>query len=353
MAMQRRWRWIERVRENLVLRVACYYVGLAAAVTLTWQLLPESLRDLSAGPLAQLLGGDGFGPENTGIEAFGGAAARPPVQSSQALTALLAVVSATVLALPVAWVYILTRQKKGYRQSVVQTLILLPVVVAGVVVLVKHSLALAFSLAGIVAAVRFRNTLEDSKDAVYIFLATGIGLAAGVQVSVAVVLSVAFNAIILCLWYTDFGRSPANLEGRVAAQRLERARAIANRTGAFVARIDNEVLKAMAPEQLDALADRAWRRRKRSAPGWADGERPGFQALLRVHTAHVDPARHAVEPVLNDNLKRWQFGGVVHEEDGTHVVEYRVQLKKSMMPRALLDALHTRGAPYVISAELQ
>ena len=73
---------------------------------------------------------------------------------------------AFLLMLPVAWVYILTRQKKGYRQSVVQTLIILPIVVAGVVLLVKNSVALAFSLGGIVAAVSFRNTLRDTKDAV-------------------------------------------------------------------------------------------------------------------------------------------------------------------------------------------
>ena len=320
MATQHRQPWVALLRDNLALRVAAYYVLLAALATLAWRLLPARVWNLSAGP--------------------------------PALAALLAILSATLLALPVAWLYILTRQKKGYRQSVVQTLVLLPLVVAGVVVLVKNSLALAFSLAGIVAAVRFRNTLEDSKDAVYIFLATGIGLAAGVEVGVAVVLSVLFNAIILFLWYTDFGRSPANLEGHEAAQRLERARAIANRTGAFVARIDNEILEAMAPEQLDALADRAWRRRKRNEPGWEDGERPGFEALLRVHTEQVDPARKAVEPILDESLKRWQFGGVVHEEDGTHVVEYRVQLRKSMMPRTLLDALHTRCASHVISAEV-
>src|SRR5256885_7014990 len=35
-------------------------------------------------------------------------------------------------------------------------------------------------LAAIVAAVRFRNTLKDTKDAVYIFLALAVGVAAGV-----------------------------------------------------------------------------------------------------------------------------------------------------------------------------
>ena len=98
-------------------------------------------------------------------------------------------IAAFALAVPVAWTYMWTRRMKGYRQSVVHSLILLPVVVAGVVVLVKSSIALAFSLAGIVAAVRFRNTLDDSKDAVFIFFATVLGLAAGVQIGAAVMLS--------------------------------------------------------------------------------------------------------------------------------------------------------------------
>src|SRR2546430_8006441 len=73
----------------------------------------------------------------------------------------------------------LTKQRQGYDPSVVQTVILLPVAVAGIVAVVQNSLVLAFSLAGLAAAVRFRNTLKDSKDAVYIFVAMGVGLAGG------------------------------------------------------------------------------------------------------------------------------------------------------------------------------
>jgi hypothetical protein len=353
MARRSRSKWRVWLGENLVLRVVGYYLLLAAVVVLALRLFPGFARELAAGPFADPLGSATGAPDAAGFPDLSREAAFDSASGSQGFAALLASTSATLLALPVAWLYILTRRKKGYRQSVVQTLVLLPLVVAGVVVLVKNSLALAFSLAGIVAAVRFRNTLEDSKDAVYIFLATGIGLAAGVQVSVAVVLSVLFNAIILFLWYTDFGRTPANLEGRPAEQRLERALAIANRTGAFVARLDNEILKSMSPEQLDAVADRAWRRRRRSAPDWGDGERPDFNALLRVRTAQVDRAREAVEPVLGEQLKRWRFGGVVHEEDGTHVVEYGVQLKKSMTRDALLEALRSRGAPHVLDVDLR
>jgi uncharacterized membrane protein YhiD involved in acid resistance len=63
---------------------------------------------------------------------------------------------------------------------------------------------------GIVAAVRFRNTLKDTKDAVYIFLAIAVGLAAGVQsFSVAFVVTVIYAAVILVLWRFDVGTEPS------------------------------------------------------------------------------------------------------------------------------------------------
>ena len=71
--------------------------------------------------------------------------------------------AAFAVALPVAWIYTSTRAKRGYQQSVVQLLIILPVVVAGILVMVKYSITLAFSLGGIAAAVRFRNSLDDQQ----------------------------------------------------------------------------------------------------------------------------------------------------------------------------------------------
>src|SRR5438477_10413835 len=115
----------------------------------------------------------------------------------------------------------------------------LPIVVAGIVVLVKYSITLAFSLAGIVAAVRFRNTLDDSKDAVYIFLATAIGLASAVDLPVASVISLLFNPVALVLWYTDFGRSPSPA-ARLAERRLQRAMGQMSGTATFADRADGQ-----------------------------------------------------------------------------------------------------------------
>ena len=308
---------------NILTRVLLYYAGLAVAVAAGWMLLPDAALDAIAGAMRT----SGFAGSPVGAGLFGAPVDLPAPTVMQLLIATtIAVTAAALLSLPVAWLYTLTRHKKGYRQSVVQTLIVLPVVVAGVVVLVKHSLALAFSLAGIVAAVRFRNTLEDSKDAVYIFLATGIGLACGVRIEVAIVLSMAFNIIAVLLWQTDFGRSPAPLEGARAERQLQRALAVANRTGMFLARMDEEVLKSMSPEQLDALADRAWRRRKRQAEDGDALEAPPHDKLLRIRTRDPDAVRALAADVLRDTTERWRFGGVLHEADGTHIVEFSIQL---------------------------
>lgn len=135
--------------------------------------------------------------------------------------AAVAMLGALALMSPVAWMYMRTKPKARYDSSLVQTVIVLPIVIAGVVIIVRDSVALAFSLAGIVAAVRFRNTLRDTKDAVYIFLAIAVGLAAGVQAfAVGFVVSVIYVAVVLVLWRFDVGTAPAaeRLQGRLVAE---------------------------------------------------------------------------------------------------------------------------------------
>lgn len=327
-------------------RTAIYYVVLFAIGAVLWR-LPQA-KAVMQGSLDALFAGPAF----PGVT--------PPPRSAQevavsattlALTVASAMVGAVLLALPVAWIYRLTRKKKGYQQSVVQTLMVLPPLVASVVVLVKYSLALAFGLGAIVAAVRFRNTLEDSKDAVYIFLATALGLAAAVQLPVAAVISLVFNVIILALWQTDFGRAPS-FEGEKARKRLEQTRARMRQTGTFVAAVDKELFENMTAEQLELVADRAWRRRRRLETDEADeDEMKQRDVLLRLRTYDPEASRVAVEELFDDFLKRWRLGGVVHEPDGTHVVEYAVQLKKETRSTDFLNALNAKSL--VIGVEIK
>ncbi|MEX2179024.1 MAG: DUF4956 domain-containing protein [Gemmatimonadaceae bacterium] len=333
---------------NVILRTALYYVALFGMAAWLWQ-FPWA-KKVMEGSLNALLADGGFAGLGR-ASSLQGVGTATVDGTTLAVTVAAAMIGAVALALPVAWIYGLTRAKRGYQQSVVQTLMVLPPLVAGVVVLVKYSLALAFALAGIVAAVRFRNTLEDSKDAVYIFLSTAIGLAAAVQLPVAAVISVVFNLIILALWYTDFGKSIA-YEGARAKRNLEAQRVKLRQTGSFVAVLDKEIFENMTPEQLEAAADRAWRRRRRMDTDTPeDDEMQRRDVLLRLRTQDPDGLRVAVEAMFDEFLKKWRFGGVVHEQDGTHVVEYAVQLKKTARSAELLDALNAKSQ--IIGAEIK
>jgi hypothetical protein len=119
---------------------------------------------------------------------------------------VFAVVGSVLTVLPMAWTYMAVRTSEEYDQSIVETVMVLPIAVTSIVVLVSQSIALAFGLAGIVGGVRFRNSLKSSGDALFILAAIGIGLAAGVgALEIALVMTVIFNYCFLALWLTDFG----------------------------------------------------------------------------------------------------------------------------------------------------
>jgi hypothetical protein len=321
----------------VVVQSIVYYAVLIAGTTFLWRFLPHN--------------GPGLPPSLDALFGGGGATSRgvPTTaldEVSLALTVGVAMLAAILLALPVAWVYLLTRAKRGYQQSVVQLLIILPAVVAGIVLLVKYSLALAFSLAGIVAAVRFRNTLDDSKDAVYVFLATAVGLAAAVNLPVAAVISIGFNAVVVILWYTDFGSAPVELDGRIADRRLKRARQLA-RTGTFVARMDEEVFQNMTREQLEGVAQRAWKRAQSQDEGGSASE----EIRVRVRTRDVTALRPLVEPRLAEHVKTWRIG-TIDTSDDVQFADYHVHLKKKGTPDELLALFRASGADQVLDAEI-
>lgn len=130
---------------------------------------------------------------------------------------------AAILIVPVSWVYFITSRDKNIDQSFVQTIIIMPIVVTGISMIVMTSLALAFSLAGIVAAVRFRFTLDQPSHAMYIFCAISIGLGSGVgALAVAMVISMAFVYANLVIWKFEYGKA---LSGRFFSMLTRRNRA--------------------------------------------------------------------------------------------------------------------------------
>ena len=291
----------------------------------------------------------------------------PP--ATMAFETVMAMLGAVLMMIPVAWVYILTRARRGFNQSTVQTLIFLPIVVAGLILLVRSSLALAFGLGGVVGAVAFRNRLEDPKDAIYIFLSIAVGLAAGVQVmAVALAISSFYNIVVLCAWKVDFGRMPAHLEASVAQKRLERVRAEAPAAGAdFLNLVDKQLLRSMTPDQLQAIAQRASERGRKVAadlgmPGTdndrdeADEEKKNkFDSLLRVQMQPDDAVaiRSAIEQVLTGQTKRWEFEKAGAGDGGRALAQYKVRFKKSIPSTLVIEAMRRAVLPKVVTIDVR
>ena len=127
-------------------------------------------------------------------------------QAHMALALLISTVGAMTLMAPVTWVYMGTHRRRDLDQSMVESLLVLPIAVAGVVVIVQDSLPLAFSLAGIFAGIQFRSKLKFYADAHFLFASIGIGLAAGIgALHIAAVMSLCFNYVTYGIWRLNYG----------------------------------------------------------------------------------------------------------------------------------------------------
>ena len=188
---------------RLLAKLTVYYVIIGAIVFAAVSLWPWMVGYLPIG----------------GVEALVKQPSANPLEATEAVRAahvgslgeslfwlIVAIVGALIAALPVTWVYMGVRDDFEYDQSLVNTILVLPMVVTGIVIIVQNSLALAFALAGIAGAVRFRNSLKSSGDALFILLSVGVGLSAGIgAVELAAVMTIAFNYCFVGLWITEYG----------------------------------------------------------------------------------------------------------------------------------------------------
>ena len=188
---------------KLLLKLTIYYAVIGAAVFTAIKLWPSVTGWLPIGGVEQLI----TQPAKNPLQASEAVRAAHVSNLGQSLFWLaVALVSALLCSLPVSWVYMGIRNDEEYDQSLINTIIVLPMVVTGIVIIVQNSLALAFSLAGIAGAVRFRNSLKSSGDALFILLAVATGLSAGIgAVELAGLLTVAFTYTFMILWMSEYG----------------------------------------------------------------------------------------------------------------------------------------------------
>jgi hypothetical protein len=220
-------------------------------------------------------------------------------------------------------------------------------VVAGIVFMVQNSLALAFSLAGVVGAVRFRTTLRDSRDLVYVFLSIVVGFAAGVQsLAVGAVVSIVFNFVLIITWRYDYGRNM--LMPTASAQWSRPLQALASPTGDHQIP-DRDLMLSLTPEKANALADRF--DRVRDTIGKKKKAR--YNSVLTVTTDNVPGAQGKIEQTLDKMTKRWDLDEVVTNVGKPSELYYLVRLKKSVPREVLLTAIHESAGDVIASADVE
>jgi hypothetical protein len=189
---------------QLFVKLTAYYVVIGVIIFAALSIFPALREYLPVGGVEALISQ----PDANPLEGSARAATAEQVGTfGESLFWLaMAIIGALLTALPVSWVYMGIRTGEEYDQSLISTILILPVVVTGIVIIVQNSLALAFALAGIAGAVRFKNSLKSSGDALFILISVGTGLAAGIgAVELAIVMGIGFNYAFLALWATEYG----------------------------------------------------------------------------------------------------------------------------------------------------
>ncbi len=121
-------------------------------------------------------------------------------------TVVFSLLMAFLLSSLLAQVYIFTHRGLSYSRSFVQTLILGAVISAMLMTAVGNNLARGIGILGTLAIIRFRSTVKDPRDMVFVFGSLSTGIAMGVRsYGAAVAGALIFAMVAIALHISSFG----------------------------------------------------------------------------------------------------------------------------------------------------
>ena len=292
---------MRRVLDNVIVRLVLYYAaiwGVYAVLLGAFPSLDEAI-DRERGRVVTKAAVDIASP---GALATLGV----PVTDPDVLALIaLALIGAFLVAVPVALTYQWTSDTETYRPDFGRAMVLLPIAVAMAVFIVKDSLALAFSLAGIAAVVRWRLALREGMDGVFMFMMIGVGLAAGVQLLVvALVASIVFNFTMLALHRNRFASRPRRVDGWTLG----------------------------SPTDAPPL--------------------PRRTVGLRIEASNAARVEERLAAVLPLCAKEWHKASASPLPNGHVLLEYRITLKKKSSPDLLVSTISRLGIPDIAQVAL-
>jgi hypothetical protein len=233
-------------------------------------------------------------------------------------------------------------------------LVTLPVVVAGVVQVVEGNLALAFALAGIVAAMRFRTTVKNLEDAVFAFGVIGIGLASGTgSLTMAGVISAVLCVLFYLAWRLNIGVVDSRVEGMSSGGTLADA-LVPGESQRAVALGDKSAVRPLLPQDLESLTGHV-ERLGDFVRADALRTRKKYRELLLVYASDPDKARKMTEAVLDEYANRWVEVDEITltGDEPMQVLEYLVRLKKNVRIDRMTDRLRSENRDPIVAVELK
>ena len=249
------------------------------------------------------------------------------------LTTVHSLLFSFLFSLPVAIVYRVTKDDGQFDPALAQTIVLLSMVVTAVMVVISGDLARAFGLAGVVGAVRFRNSLDDAKDAVFVFLAIAIGMACGARAyTVGLWTSLILTSALYFMWYFHFGQLPGGL---LASHKSGKAAKKGKR---------EETQPASEPSveghgRTDRMIGQQFRLAQMADEEREPGEKKSNAAVL-LDARDLSLAQSFAEGVLESSGGKWRLANVVGRgTGGGGTIEFVGRLAKGSSPSALVQGL--------------
>ncbi len=109
----------------------------------------------------------------------------------------------------IALVYKKTHRNLSYSASFTSTLFLVTIITAVVLLVIGENVARAIGIFGAFSIIRFRTSIKDPRDLVFIFMALVSGFAIGAGAMWVAVFSIPFLlTLVLIIYHTGFGELP-------------------------------------------------------------------------------------------------------------------------------------------------
>jgi uncharacterized membrane protein YhiD involved in acid resistance len=134
------------------------------------------------------------------------------------VTILLTVICSFVLSSLIAFTYDKTSRNVATPSNYIQALVLIAIVAAMVMQAIGDSLARGLGMLGALAIIRFRTTIKNPRNIVFMFASIATGIACGISgFTIAFIGTISFCVVAFMLRFTSFSQAN-NLIGKLIFQ---------------------------------------------------------------------------------------------------------------------------------------